>query len=70
MKYNFLFRKRTFYEGENIQLVLLHINGSEQPKVVSGLGKGDVNWFDWSRDGRQIVFLHTTETQDVVFLSK
>lgn len=58
-----------FYEGENIKLLLLPIGGGE-PNIVSGLGKGSVNWFDWSRDGRQIVFSHTTETQDVVFLSK
>ena len=58
-----------FYEGENIKLLLLPTDGGE-PQVVSGLGKGDVNWFDWSRDGRQILVSHTTETQDVVLLSR
>ncbi|HLM59684.1 MAG TPA: hypothetical protein VK308_02660, partial [Pyrinomonadaceae bacterium] len=57
------------YEGENIKLLLLPTDGS-QPQIVSGLGNGDVNWFDWSRDGRQIVVSNSTETQDLVFLSK
>lgn len=56
------------YEGENINLLLLPIGGDSQ--IVSGLGKGDVNWFDFSNDGKQIVVSHTTETQDVVFLTK
>jgi Tol biopolymer transport system component len=58
-----------FYEGENIKLLLLPTDGGAS-QVITGFGKGDVNWFDWSRDGRQIVFSHTTETQDAVFLSK
>ena len=58
-----------FYEGENIKLLLLFAAGGE-PKIVSGLGKGDVNWFDWSRDGRRILLSHTTETQDLVSLSR
>ena len=58
-----------FYEGERIKLLLLPTDGSKS-QIVSGLGEGDVNRFDWSRDGRQIVVSHTTETQDVVFLSK
>ncbi len=58
-----------FYEGENIKLLLLP-TGSGEPQVVSGLGKGGVNWFDWSRDGRQIVLSSTVETQDVIYLSK
>jgi len=58
-----------FYEGENIKLLLMPTSGGE-PQVISGLGKGDVNWFEWSRDGRRIIVSHTTETQDLVFLSK
>jgi Tol biopolymer transport system component len=58
-----------FYEGENIKLLLLSASGVG-PQIISGLGKGDVNWFDWSRDGRRILLSHTTETQDLVFLSK
>jgi len=50
-------------------LQLLPIGGGES-QIISGLGKGDVNWFEWSRDGKQIVISHTTETQDVVFISR
>jgi predicted ATPase/DNA-binding winged helix-turn-helix (wHTH) protein/Tol biopolymer transport system component len=60
---------QVFYEGENIKLLLVPTDGGES-QIVNGLGKGDVNRFEWSRDGRQIVISHTTETQDAVFLSK
>ena len=57
------------YAGEDISLLLLPIGGGES-QIVSRLGKGDVNWFEFSPDGKQIVVSHTTETQDVVFLSR
>ncbi|MBA2735949.1 MAG: winged helix-turn-helix domain-containing protein [Pyrinomonadaceae bacterium] len=57
------------YAGEDINLLLLPTAGGES-QIVSGLGKGDINWFEWSRDGKQIVISHTTETQDVVFISR
>jgi Tol biopolymer transport system component len=57
-----------FYKGENINLLLLATDGG-QSQVVSGLGKGDVNWFDWSRDGEQIAVSQTTETQDIILIS-
>ena len=57
------------YAGEDISLLLLPTDGKES-QIVSGLGKGDVNWFEFSPDGKQIVVSHTTETQDVVFLSR
>lgn len=63
------FISQIFYEGNQIKLLLLPVNGGEA-QIVSGLGEGDVDAFDWLPDGRQIVVSHTTETQDVVFLSK
>ncbi len=63
------FVSQIFYEGDNIKLLNLPVGGGNS-QIVSGLGKGNVNWFDWSGDGRQIVVSHTTATQDVVLLSK
>jgi len=57
------------YAGEDINLLLLPMNGGES-QIVSGLGKGDVSWFDWSRDGKRIAVSHTTETQDMILLSR
>jgi DNA-binding winged helix-turn-helix (wHTH) protein/Tol biopolymer transport system component len=57
-----------FYKGENINLLLLPIDGG-QSQVISGLGKGDVNWFDWSSDGKQLAVSQTTETQDIILIS-
>jgi Tol biopolymer transport system component len=61
--------RANFLRRRKHQLLLLSAAGGE-PKIVSGLGKGDVNWFDWSRDGRRILLSHTTETQDLVSLSR
>jgi DNA-binding winged helix-turn-helix (wHTH) protein/Tol biopolymer transport system component len=57
-----------FYQGENINLLLLPADDSKS-QVISGLGKGDVNWFDWSRDGKQIAVSQTTKTQDIILIS-
>lgn len=57
-----------FYKGEDINLLLLPTDGG-QSQVVAGLGKGDVSWFDWSADGRQIGLSQTTETQDIILIS-
>ncbi|MEP7038786.1 MAG: winged helix-turn-helix domain-containing protein [Acidobacteriota bacterium] len=58
------------YAGENINLLLLPTADGGASQIVSDLGKGIVNWFDWSKDGNQIIVSHTTTTQDVVLLSK
>lgn len=57
-----------FNTGENINLLLMPTEGGE-PHIISGLGKGKVNSFNWSRSGREIVFTQITETQDVVLLN-
>ncbi len=54
--------------GETANLLLLPMNGGE-PRIISNLGKGSINSFEWSRDGRQIVFTQTKETQDAVLLA-
>lgn len=61
------FLSQIFYKGEDINLLLLSISGGE-PKIFNNIGKGDVNWFEWSRDGKQVAVSHSTETHDVVLL--
>jgi DNA-binding winged helix-turn-helix (wHTH) protein/Tol biopolymer transport system component len=57
-----------FSAGENLNLLLLPTNGGE-PKIIGGLGKGEINSFDWSRDGRQIIFSTSNKSTDAVLLS-
>ncbi|MBA2734199.1 MAG: winged helix-turn-helix domain-containing protein, partial [Acidobacteria bacterium] len=61
------FLTQIFYTGENVNLLLLPTDSSEAV-TISGLDKGDVNWFEWARDGKRIVISQTTEIQDVVLL--
>ena len=57
-----------FNVGENANLMLIPIAGGE-PQIISDLGKGTVNSFAWSADGRKIVYLLTTESYDAVSLA-
>lgn len=57
-----------FYAGENVNLLLMPTDGTDSV-TVSGLDKGDVNWFEWARDGKRLVISQTTVTQDIVLLS-
>lgn len=57
-----------FSAGENLNLLLLPTDGSA-PKIIGGLGKGELSSFDWSADGKQIVFSKSDESTDVVLLS-
>lgn len=54
--------------GENLNLLLLPANGGEA-RIIENLGKGEVNSFDWSADGKQLLYSVTNETQDVVWLN-
>ncbi len=62
------FVTQVFYAGENVNLLLLPTDGSSAI-TLSGLDKGDVNWFEWARDGKRLIISQATETQDVVLLS-
>jgi DNA-binding winged helix-turn-helix (wHTH) protein/Tol biopolymer transport system component len=57
-----------FSAGEDLALLLLPTDGGT-PKIVGGLGKGELNSFDWSRDGKQIVFSKSNKSTDAVLLS-
>ncbi len=54
--------------GENLNLLLLPTDGGAG-RIIENLGKGAINSFDWSADGRKILYSVTTETQDAVLLS-
>jgi DNA-binding winged helix-turn-helix (wHTH) protein/Tol biopolymer transport system component len=58
-----------FSVGENLNLMLLPTNGGE-PKIIGGLGKGEINSFDWSPDGKQIIFSTSDNSNDAVLLSE
>jgi DNA-binding winged helix-turn-helix (wHTH) protein/Tol biopolymer transport system component len=55
--------------GENLSLLLLPTGGGEKPRIIGNLGKGVINTFVWSADGKQILYSVTNETQDAVWLS-
>ncbi len=57
-----------FNSGENLNLLVFPVNGGK-PQIVEGFGAGNVNSFDWSADGKQIVYSLTNEICDVVQLS-
>lgn len=61
------FLSQIAYHGDEIKLLQLPIDNSESPESF-GLGKGDLQWFEWSKDGKKIVVSQTTQTQDVVLL--
>lgn len=54
--------------GENLSLLLLPTDGGK-PRIIGNLGKGMINTFVWSADGKQILYSVTNETQDAVWLS-
>lgn len=57
-----------YNSGENLNLLLMPINGGE-PRIIENLGRGEISSFDWSADGKQLLYAITTETQDAVLLS-
>ena len=62
------FLTQVAYVGEQVNFVLLPINGAES-KTIEGAGKGRIASFAWSPGGDQIVFSQITETQDAILLS-
>ena len=62
------FLSQIFYAGETVKLLLMPMDGTDAV-TVSGLDKGDVNWFEWARDGKRLVISQTTVTQDIVLLT-
>lgn len=57
------------YQGENIKLLLLPISKNNSPESFD-LGKGKLEWFEWSKDGKKIVVSQSTETQDIVLINQ
>jgi len=61
------FLTQIFYTGENANLLFLPING-DAAQEIAGFGKGDVNWFEWSRSGKSIVASQTETLRDIVLV--
>ena len=57
------------YQGDEIKLLLLPIQSTDAPQTYP-LGKGELEWFEWSQDGKKIVVSQSIETQDIVLLSQ
>jgi DNA-binding winged helix-turn-helix (wHTH) protein/Tol biopolymer transport system component len=53
--------------GNSLDLFLIPVNGGE-PQIFSGIGSDHVEWFDWSRDGKEVAVSQTTEMQDLVLI--
>jgi Tol biopolymer transport system component/DNA-binding winged helix-turn-helix (wHTH) protein len=52
-------------ENGNTDLLMIPIDGSGN-RLIKGFGKGSVNWFDFSDNGRKIVISGLDQTTDVV----
>jgi DNA-binding winged helix-turn-helix (wHTH) protein/Tol biopolymer transport system component len=61
------FLTQIFYTGEKANLFLLPTNG-DTGQEISGFGKGDVNWFEWSPNGESIIVSQTETSQDIVLI--
>lgn len=57
-----------FKDGGTLRLLQLSIDDGNT-QIIEGFGTGDVNSFDWSADGKRIVYSVTHETQDAIMLS-
>jgi DNA-binding winged helix-turn-helix (wHTH) protein/Tol biopolymer transport system component len=65
------FLSQISYRGDRAVLFLIPVRGGSEPREIAELGKGDVNWFEWSKDGAKILVSQSIETQDaVLFESK
>lgn len=56
-------------EDEEIGLIMLATDGTAS-RTMTGLGKGEAAWFEWSRDGKQIVLARIEKTRDAVVLAR
>ncbi|HZH35130.1 MAG TPA: hypothetical protein VEX64_09835, partial [Pyrinomonadaceae bacterium] len=61
------FLTQIFYTGENASLLLLPLDGGNGLEVP-GLGKGDVNWFEWSQNGKNLIASQTNVSRDIVLI--
>ncbi|MEP6900654.1 MAG: winged helix-turn-helix domain-containing protein [Actinomycetota bacterium] len=59
------FLTQFFNSGNNFNLLFLPTS-SKTPEIISNLGKGRVISFDWSKDGKRLVYTVETEIRDVV----
>ena len=62
------FITQIFTTGENLNLLLLPLDGGEA-QLISGLGKGASNLPEWSPGGKQFLYPVISETQDAVLLT-
>lgn len=61
------FIAQIFYEGDNINLLLLPIDGGEG-RTMTNLGKGEIGSVAFAPDGRRLVYSRHAEARDIVSL--
>ena len=61
------FLTQIFYTGETANLLFLPIS-DETAQEILDFGKGDVNWFEWSRSGESMVASQTETSRDIVLV--
>lgn len=57
-----------FDVGGKLKFMLLPIIDKRE-MIIIDVGKGEISSFDWSQDGKNIVFSVNTQTKDVVYIS-
>ncbi|HRH42124.1 MAG TPA: winged helix-turn-helix domain-containing protein [Pyrinomonadaceae bacterium] len=57
-----------FDVGGKLKFLLQPLENKRE-KVITEVGKGEITSFDWSQDGKNIVFSVNTQTNDVIYIS-
>ncbi|MBK6586741.1 MAG: PD40 domain-containing protein [Acidobacteria bacterium] len=58
-----------FYEGDRIDLLVMPLDGSGS-KLISDVGRGEVQSLAFSRDGKKLAISYTEQRPDVVLISR
>ncbi len=62
------FLTQFFDIGGKLKFMLLPVVNKKE-KIITDVGKGEINSFDWSQDGKNIVFSVNNQTKDVIYIS-
>lgn len=54
--------------GGKLKFMLVPVEDKRE-KIITDVGKGEITSFDWSQDGKNIVYSVNTQTKDVIYIS-